>query len=262
MAAILYFPGLIVALLSFLRHHPGRFRGALVSFLMGATIHLVAIVEEALEVGTFPANNFFEAISLLGLALAVLFLLCHWIYRFESLSVLIMPLVFLMTLTGSAAGGSASWQIGTMRDAWLTTHVVFIMLGYAGLLVTAAVSVFYLWRERQLKAKILPSGGDAVPPLMILDKIVSQSLAWGFIALTIGLVLGIIWASNESGARWIFERRILIAVVTWLIYLVLVFLRVASGWRGRKAAVLAIAALVFCAITWVFHSGVAAVLRQ
>lgn len=261
-AALLYFPGLIVALLSFIRHHPGRFRGALVSFLMGTTIHLVAIVEEALEVGAFPASNFFEAISLLGLVLAIVFLVCHWIYRFESLAVLIMPLVFLMALVGSAAGAHSSWQIGTMRDAWLTTHVVFIMLGYAGLLITAAVSVFYLWRERQLKEKRLPSESDAVPPLMTLDSIVARSLAWGFLSLTIGLILGIIWASNEIGTRWIVEQRILIAFVTWFIYLLLVFLRMASGWRGRKAAMLAVAALFLCGVTWVAHSGVAAVLRQ
>ncbi|MDZ7639926.1 MAG: hypothetical protein U5J83_17020 [Bryobacterales bacterium] len=54
----------------------------------------------------------------------------------------------------------------------------------------------------------------------------------------------------------------MIAVITWLIYLLLVFLRMASGWRGRKAAVLAVAALVLCGVTWVAHSGVAAVLRQ
>ena len=261
-AAILYFPGLIVALLSFIRRHPGRFRVALVSFLMGATVHLVAIVEEALEVGAFPANNFFEAISLLGLVLAIVFLVCHWLYHFESLAVLIMPLVFLMALTGGTAGETRSLQIGSMRDVWLTTHVVFIMLGYAGLLISAAVSVFYLWKSRQLKQKRLPARDDAVPPLMTLDQIVANSLGWGFLALTVGLVLGIVWASNESGTRWIFEQRILIAVITWFIYLLLVFLRMASGWRGARAAILTLAALFLCGITWVTHSGVAAVLRQ
>lgn len=261
-AAILYFPGLIVALLSFIRHHPGRYRFALVSFLMGATVHLVAVTEEALEVGAFPANNFFEAISLLGLVLAIVFLICHWLYHFDSLSVLLMPLVFLMTLIGSAASANPSWQIGPMRNVWLTTHVVFIMLGYAGLVVAAAASVFYLWRARQLKAKQLPAEDDKVPPLMTLDLIVIRSLGWGFLALTVGLVLGIIWASSVSGMRWIFEQRILIAVITWFIYLMLVFLRSASGWRGAKAATLTVAALFLCGVTWVAHSGVAVVLRQ
>lgn len=266
-AALLYLPGLLISLISFLRGKPSNFqafsnRGALVAFLMGATVHLVAIVEEALEVGQFPANNFFEAISLLGLVLAIVLLICQVVYKFESLAVLLMPLVFVMTLTGSAAGASSAWRLGAARDAWLTTHVVFIMLGYAGLLVTGAVSLFYLWRERQLKQKHLPPAGDHVPPLMTLDGIIAKSLGWGFVFLTAGLVMGIVWASHESGIRWIREERILIAIATWLIYLALVFLRVAAGWRGRKAAFLTLAALGGCAVTWVTHSGMAAVLRQ
>lgn len=266
-AALLYLPGLLVALFSFLRGNTSNVRsvstrGALVSFLMGATVHLVAVVEEAIEVGRFPADNFFEAIALLGLLLAVTLLICQIVYRFDGLAVLLMPLVFLMTLTGSVAGVNPAWKLGAGRDAWLITHVVFVMLGYAGLLVTAAVSLFYLWRERQLKQKHFPSEGDRVPPLMTLDGIIAKAGAWGFAFLTAGLVMGIIWASNESGIRWIREERILIAVGTWLIYLALVYLRAASGWRGRKAAYLALAALGSSVVTWVTHAGVASVLKQ
>jgi ABC-type uncharacterized transport system permease subunit len=266
-AALLYVPGLLVALYSLfdgglLRLQRGSFRGAMVAFLMGATVHLVAIVQEALETGMFPANNFFEAISLLGLVLAITFLVCQFVYRFESLSILMIPLVFLTTLTGSVAGAYPAWELGAERDAWLLTHVVFIMLGYAGLLLTAVVSLFYLWRERQLKQKQLPSSGDSIPPLMTLDSLVAKSLGAGFAFLTAGLVMGIIWASNESGARWIGEQRILVAVATWLIYLLLVFLRVASGWRGRRVAYLTLAALGGSIVTWITHAGLASVLRQ
>lgn len=266
-AALLYFPGLLAALVFALRGRvtslrQGSFRGALVSFLMGATVHLVAMVEETLEVGQFPANNFFEAISLLGLVLAVVALVCHLVYRFESLALLLMPIVFLMTLTGSAAGAFPAFQLGAIRDAWLITHVTCIMLGYAGLVVTAAVSMFYLWRERQLKQKKLPAPGDSVPPLVTLDGIIGQALGWGFTFLTAGLVMGIVWASQESGIRWIREEKILIAVATWFVTLTLVFLRLASGWRGRKVAYLALVAVGSCAVTWITHAGVATVLRQ
>ncbi len=266
-AALLYLPGLLVALFAFLRGNTSNVRsaatrGAMVAFLMGATVHLVAVVEEALEIGQFPANNFFETITLLGLLLAVVLVVCQMAYRFEGLSVLLMPLVFLMTLTGSVAGANPAWKLGSARDAWLITHVVFVMAGYAGLLVTAAVSLFYLWRERQLKQKHFPSKSDSIPPLMTLDGIVAKAGGWGFAFLTAGLVMGIIWASNESGIRWIREERILIAIGTWLIYLALVYLRAASGWRGRKAAYLALVALGSSVVTWVTHAGVASVLKQ
>jgi ABC-type uncharacterized transport system permease subunit len=266
-AVLLYLPGLLVALYALfhgrsMRLQHGSFRGAMVAFLMGATVHLVAVVDEGLETGMFPANNFFEAISLLGLVLAIAFLALQFLYRFESLAILMIPLIFLMTLTGSVAGANPAWKLGAERDAWLITHVVFIMLGYAGLLITAVVSLFYLWRERQLKRKQLPDSGESIPPLMTLDSLVARSLGLGFAFLTAGLVMGIIWASNESGTKWIGEQRILVAVATWLIYLLLVFLRVASGWRGRRVAYLTLAALGSSIVTWITHSGVASVLRQ
>ena len=40
-----------------------------------------------------------------------------------------------------------------MRGAWLTVHVVLVLLGYAALLLTAVASVLYLFQERQLKSK-------------------------------------------------------------------------------------------------------------
>lgn len=266
-AALLYLPGLIVALLSVLRGQvnslrQGNFRGAMVSFVMGMTFHLVALVLEVLAVGSFPTNNFFEAISLLGFVLATVVVVCHRVYRFEGLALLLMPVVALMTLTGSASGVYPAWKLGSLRDAWLITHVACVMLGYAGLLVTAAVSMFYLWRERQLKQKRLPTQEDSIPPLLTLDSIIGQALGLGFAFLTAGLVLGIVWASQESGIRWISEQKILIAIATWFVALTLLYLRLASGWRGRKAAYLALVAVGSCAITWITHAGVATVLRQ
>jgi len=50
------------------------------------------------------------------------------------------------------------------------------------------------------------------------------------------------------------EPKIAISFLTWGIYLAMVFLRVSAGWRGRKAAVLAITALGCCALTWAAHA--------
>ena len=40
-----------------------------------------------------------------------------------------------------------------MRNAWLTVHIVLVLLGYAALLFTAVASLLYLFQERELKSK-------------------------------------------------------------------------------------------------------------
>jgi ABC-type transport system involved in cytochrome c biogenesis permease subunit len=80
--------------------------------------------------------------------------------------------------------------------------------------------------------------------------------------ITIGVIAGSAWAFVESGTSWISDPKIAISLFTWLIYLTMVFLRATAGWRGRKAAVLAIAVVCCSAITWAAHVGLRSLLAK
>jgi ABC-type transport system involved in cytochrome c biogenesis permease subunit len=51
------------------------------------------------------------------------------------------------------------------------------------------------------------------------------------------------------------EPKIIIAMATWGLYLAMVWLRTVVGWRGRRAAYLAVAVVGFSAATWAAHIG-------
>jgi ABC-type uncharacterized transport system permease subunit len=254
-AAVLYSAGLTHALLTVLRSRANLFPLAQATFRVGVVVHAVSIVEEAIYTGSFPANNFFESISLCALLIAVVFLLVHWRYQFEGLSVFLFPLVFLMALLGGLGTVSPAWTNPAVRDAWLLVHVILVLGGYAALLLMAGASVFYLAQERKLKRKKPGVLRDRVPPLAKIDEIISWSMAAGFVLITLSVVAGITWAFVESGTRWVGEPKIIISLATWALYLGVVFVRVSAGWRGRKAALLSITLVGFSAATWVAHTG-------
>ena len=87
-------------------------------------------------------------------------------------------------------------------------------------------------------------------------------MAAGFVLITLATIAGTTWGFIEAGAGWIRDPRISISFITWGIVLAMVFLRVSAGWRGRKAAIMAIAALGCAAITWVAHTGMRLSLTQ
>ena len=256
-AACLYFFGFADALVTILRRRESFFRVAAGAFSVGAMFHLVSLVEEGLAAHHFPASDILESMSLCGLIVAVTFLGIRWRYKDEaaSLSVFIFPLVFLMTFMAALRSPVSTWSSDAVRDGWLIVHVVAELVGYAALVFTSIGSLLYLIQERQLKRKIVPSIYRMMPPLGTLDDLILKSLGIGFVFITAGLIIAIAWAFIEHGTRWIGNSSITFSFVTWGVYLALVFFRVSAGWRGRKAAILSLVALGFCAITFAAHAG-------
>lgn len=256
-AACLYFVGLAEAIATILRRRESFFHVAAGVFSVGAMFHLVSLVEQGLAMHHFPATDVLESMSFCALVVAVTFLGIRWRYKDEaaSLSVFIFPLVFLMTFMAALRSPISTWSSETARGTWLIVHIVAELLGYAALLFTSVGSVLYLIQERQLKRKVVPSVYRMLPPLGTLDDLILKSLSAGFVFITIGVIIAIVWAFIEHGTRWIGNSEITLSFVTWGVYLALVFFRISAGWRGRKAAILSLVALTFCAVTWAAHAG-------
>jgi ABC-type uncharacterized transport system permease subunit len=260
-AAVFYAVGLADSLLTLARQDKRLFRAALLAFQVGVVFHFVAIVEQSVQLRHIAANNFFETASLSAFLFAVVYLFIQWRYQFGGLSLFVFPLVFVMTLIGSLGEPGGGWSGEKLRDTWLLAHIVLVLIGYAGLLMSAGAAVFYLLQERRLKRKRQDSGfwasmtPDRLPPLETLDSLITRSMSVGFVAVTLAVIAASTWAYIESGTKWISEAKIAVSLVTWGIYLLMVFLRVSAGWRGRKAAVMVLTVVGFAALTWAAHVG-------
>jgi ABC-type uncharacterized transport system permease subunit len=258
----LYFFGLVHVIAVLLRKKSGFLKYALFAFLVGVVLHFVGIVELTLAIGHLPVANFFECASVCSFLIAVLFLFVYWRYDFASLSICIFPLVFVMSQVGAMETPVLSWPSTNVRNAWLLLHVMMVLAGYAALLLTAVASVFYLIQERQLKNKKSVHLYKRLPPLGTLDNLISRSMGLGFVFITLGVVAGSAWAFIESGTAWIKDPRIALSFITWGFYLMMVFLRATAGWRGRKAAFMALAVLCCSALTWAAHVGLRSMLAK
>lgn len=252
-ALALYAVGLFHTIQIVLRRGASIFRPALSAFSIGVVLHMVALVESGRLARHFPPEGFYNSVSLCAFILGVLFLFVYWRYRFESLGTLIFPMVFVMTAMATFGAPLPQWSDPETRSTWLVVHIILVLLGYASLVLTALASVFYLVQERQLKRRKTVSLLSQLPPLGTLDNLISQSLGFGFVLLTVGVVTGATWAYMDAGARWIEDPRVSIAIINWACCLLMVFLRITAGWRGRKAAAMAVVVVAFSAASWAFH---------
>jgi ABC-type transport system involved in cytochrome c biogenesis permease subunit len=270
LAAVLYAAGLAQAILALLRRGEALFPLVLQLFQIGVVLHGVSIIEHSVALKHLAANNFFETVSLCAFLFAVVYLFVERRYRFEGLSVFAFPLIALMTLAAAMGTPVAAWSDPRVRNVWLLTHILLVLVGYSCLLLSAGAAVLYLSQERRLKRRtpansgsfISRLAGDRLPPLETLDRLITRSMSIGFVSITVAVIAGSTWAFIETGTRWISEAKIAVSLITWAFYLLMVFLRVSAGWRGRKAAILSLTVLGFAALTWAAHVGLRPLIQK
>jgi ABC-type uncharacterized transport system permease subunit len=260
-AACLYGVGLLHSMLAIVWRNQKLYPAALGTFRVATVLHGVALVEIAMAYGRLPLDNFYGTLNVCAFLTALVFLFVEWRYHFSSTAVALFPLVFMMALAASTEQPSATWPNVGVKDAWLIVHIVLVLAGFAALVLTAVASMFYLVQERRLKSKRSSTLLERLPPLATLDNLISASMGLGFVLLTLGVIFAITWASMEH-ARWITNPSVQLSLFTWLLCLIMIFLRTSAGWRGRKAALMAIAVLSCAALTWAAQVGLRPALER
>jgi len=108
-------------------------------------------------------------------------------------------------------------------------------------------------QERALKAKSVAMLESKLS-LQAIDDIGYNSLLFGFPFMTFGLIAGSVLAIAKYGPLFFTDPKILLSFIMWIVYLLLLYTRWSSGWRGRRAALLATFAFVIALGVWAANS--------
>lgn len=73
-----------------------------------------------------------------------------------------------------------------------------------------------------------------------LDNLIYRTVAISFPLLTLMIISGAYWANRTWGSYWSWDPKEDWALITWLTYAGYLHMRLTRGWRGRRAAAMAI----------------------
>ncbi len=249
-ALALYGLGLLYVLVALTRTRELLNRLALHAAYLGMVFHFVAIAEAVRQSGEPSLASLSLAASVLGFLIMVVFLIVYMVYQTTSPGIVVFPLVFLLTFVGASGQQPFVLASSSAREGWLIAHISLIFAGYAALVLSFSASLLYLIQERALKAK--KSGGffSRLPALQVTDEIGFRLLLVGFPFMTAGLISGMVIAQAHFGRVDFLDPKIMLSVLTWAVYLVLVYTRWNAGWRGRRAAYLAAGTFAMAIVAW------------
>jgi len=208
--------------------------------LVGVILHAAGFALRYAVAGYTPITNLFESLSFFALAIAATFLVIEVRYNLRALGSFVAPLAFTFSVFAAFLPGEVAGLAPALNSYWLPIHVLLLFVGDAVFAIAFGAGIMYLLQEKQVKRKKMGALFKRLPSLDVLDDVNYRCLTIGFPLLTMGIITGSIWAEYAWGSYWSWDPKETWSLITWLLYAALLHGRLTVGWRGRKAAILAI----------------------
>ena len=245
-----YFISAIVGVIELFRRKKTTSKATRYLAITGFLFHTANIAVRYIEGGHIPVTSLHEAASFLSWCIVVLFLFHEYRYKLGLLSSFIMPIVLIFMLSSSVFPREIKELSPLLKSYWFGIHVTLAFLGDAAFAMACGIGIMYLIQERYLKTKRLGGLFRKLPSLQVLDELNYHLITLGFPLLTLAIITGVIWANTAWGTYWRWDPKEVWSLITWLIYALVLHLRLTVGWRGKKAAILSIAGFIIVVFTF------------
>ena len=218
-------------------------RGSLGLAAVGLLPHAIAILLRWIEVGHGPYVSFYEVASSDSWVAVALFVLVAWREpRLRLAGMAVLPVSFLLIGAAVMAPRQGRELLPILRSYWLVLHVAFAKLAYGPYLLGLGASVLYLWAKRHGGPPTALS--HRLKDATVLDDLSYRLVAFGFLMHVSMIVAGAIWAREAWGSYWSWDPIESWSLISWLCFAVVLHLRTVHNWRGTRAALSTVGAVV------------------
>ena len=216
---------------------------------LGTLLLGLGILFRGLSAGRVPIGNMYEFSLAAGFAVSLTYCLMsisrdlRWLGLFISIPVLLdLGLALTVLYTESAQ------LVPALNSYWLAIHVSAAVVCIGAFTMGAALSGLYLVAqaaEERVATGKEPGRSSAfaqrIPSADRLDLMSYRIHAFMFPIWTFEVIAGAIWAEAAWGRYWGWDPKETWAFITWVIYAAYLHARATAGWRGKKAAYVALA---------------------
>jgi ABC-type transport system involved in cytochrome c biogenesis permease subunit len=222
-------------------------RSATTLLVAAALAHTFVIGMKTMEVGHVPVAGITSTISTFVWLLALSYLYIEMTTDERAMGVFILPLLVGLQMIPALRPGVED-RAAVLQGPLFGVHVSSLLFAYASFALACVIGITYVLLFKEIKAKHLGFFYARLPSLQVLDRMNQRAIVIGWIFLTIGMIVGGIWAAQARGgysagdprvqAMSLQDPKIFVALGCWIVYSFELFAARRIGWGGRRAAYL------------------------
>lgn len=219
--------------------------------LQTAGIILRWVESYKIGIGHAPLSNLYESLVFFSWITILVYLFIEYRLKNRVIGAFSTPFASLAMAYASFSPkveDTIQPLIPALKSNWLIAHVVTCFIGYASFTVACGVGIMYLFKNNEnFKSSDLIS---SFPDIKALEDLNYQTIIFGFLWLSIGIITGAIWANEAWGTYWSWDPKETWSLITWFIYATALHVRFAKGWGGSKIAYFSIIGFVSVLFTY------------
>jgi cytochrome c-type biogenesis protein CcsB len=210
--------------------------------VLAFALHLGSVVSRGLSAERAPWGNMFEFSVTGALAVTGVFLLMLTRRDLRYLGTfVVLPVLLTLGLAVAVLYTESAQLVPALKSVWLVIHVSAAIIASGILTVGFAQTVCFLVQDRRERnPEPRPSFMDRFPAAAALDRSAYRMHAFAYPIWTFAVIAGAIWAENAWGRYWGWDPKETWAFITWMVYTAYLHARATAGWKGRRAAYVAL----------------------
>ncbi|MFI5197276.1 MAG: cytochrome c biogenesis protein CcsA [Thermoanaerobaculia bacterium] len=251
-ALVAYALSTILYTTSVFRTAPTIGRAATAFAVLGAVCNFGTLYARSVALHSVPYRDLLGSMKLFGFFLAMLNIVLELRHRDRSLGPFLMPAALVFLIFAVLQTSPIHKDAPELKGPIFALHVTLNMLAYAAFAVACALSMLYLVVGRSLKKRALSGPASRLPSLSYLERANRTSLTLGILSLSVGLFLGLFWASRMwkgEHPQWVLDPKIWFALMTLAFY-VFVLVRARRGAGPISTARLSIAGFLLVLLSY------------
>jgi len=264
--AYAYFVALLAMMLAFGTERRWLIAVGVALLSLAIALHAFGFTTRCLIAERFAIQNQFESMTGLSLFGAVVGLALaaarrQWIFGAAAAG---MGFLALLAATQAGIPGVSIEREAAILNTsvLLKYHVTTVLVSYGLITLGFIIALFYLGAHYLGKGRTVPiaqaalADDDHAPAgrertLADLDRAHMTILQLAFWTLGVGILLGAWWADHSWGRWWAFDPKETWALITWIVYLIVVHVRVGAG-RHRGLVTAWLSLIGFFVMLWTY----------
>lgn len=211
---------------------------------LALVVHAFALADYASSWNQLPLVGLGPSLSTLSFLIGLGTLIAATFGNASTVGLVLIPLITTFTGVAVFVGIAPSGDPKVFQGGWGALHVLFALVGLAGLAVASAAGLMYLLQFRELKSKHFGAVFRFFPPLETLDCVGRRGLLVGFPFLTLAVILGWAWTANFQLPAGPGNLKLAWVFLSWGVFLVALLARMGQGRKGERGAIASIGAFV------------------